>query len=83
MSLYDSLDWKDPSPDEISTRVLSRVKPGSICLFHNAAKNTPAALPSIIEGLQSDGYVLMPISQLIFKESYEIDHEGMQRPIKS
>lgn len=79
----DSLDWKDLPSGEISSRVLSRVKPGSICLFHNAAKNTPAALPSIIEGLQKDGYKLVPISELILKDSYEIDHEGRQRPIKS
>ena len=41
----DSLDWKDPTPDQICQRVLKRVQPGSIVLFHNAAKNTPAALP--------------------------------------
>ncbi len=79
----DSLDWKDLSSGEISKRVLSRVKPGSICLFHNAAKNTPAALPSIIEGLQKDGYRLVPISELILKDNYEIDHEGRQCPLKN
>ena len=33
----DSLDWKDLSAPEITKRVVSRVKPGSIVLFHNAA----------------------------------------------
>ena len=36
----DSLDWKGLSGDEITTRVLTRVQPGSIVLFHNAAGGT-------------------------------------------
>ena len=45
----DSLDWKGISADEIKSRVLKNVSPGSIVLFHNAAENTPQALPGIIE----------------------------------
>ncbi len=74
----DSLDWKDLSPAEISSRVCGGVRPGSICLFHNAAKNTPAALPLLIERLQSEGYRFVPISENIYTDSYTIDHEGRQ-----
>lgn len=74
----DSLDWKDPTPQQIIDRVLKRVKPGSIVLFHNGAKNTPAALPTIIEKLQSQGYKIVPVSQLIYKKDYTIDVAGMQ-----
>ncbi len=74
----DSLDWKDLSAADIKTRVLTRVKPGSIVLFHNAAKNTPEALPSIIESLITDGYKLIPISENISKGDYTVDHEGRQ-----
>lgn len=74
----DSLDWKELSSKEIYERVTSKVKNGSIILFHNAAKNTPEALPMIIENLQSKGYIFVPISQLIYKENYEIDHAGKQ-----
>lgn len=76
----DSLDWKDYSADKIYNRVTGRVKEGSICLFHNAAKHTPEALPSIIEKLQSDGYTLVPISELIYKGEFTLDHEGRQIP---
>ena len=76
----DSLDWKDISPSDISSRVLSKVKPGSIVLFHNAAKNTPAALPEILEKLISDGYEIVPISSLIYRDGYTVDHEGRQHP---
>jgi len=34
----DSLDWKGISAAEITQRVLSRVVPGSIILFHNAQR---------------------------------------------
>lgn len=74
----DSLDWKDLSAEEIYQRVTSRAAPGSICLFHNAALHTPEALPSIIEYLLSEGYSIVPISQLIYTENYTIDHAGRQ-----
>ena len=74
----DSLDWKDLSAKEIYERVTSRAAPGSICLFHNAALHTPEALPSIIEYLLSEGYSIVPISQLIYTENYTIDHTGRQ-----
>jgi len=74
----DSLDWKELSAEEIYKRVTEKAAPGSICLFHNAALHTPEALPSIIEYLLSEGYDIVPISQLIHTENYVIDHTGRQ-----
>jgi peptidoglycan/xylan/chitin deacetylase (PgdA/CDA1 family) len=51
---------------------------GSIILMHNGAKDTPAALESIINGLQGKGFEIVPISQLIIQGEYTIDHEGRQ-----
>lgn len=76
----DSLDWKELPADEITARVTSRVQPGSIVLFHNAAIHTPEALPGIIEALLREGYQFVPISQLIITGSYTIDHTGKQCP---
>ena len=77
----DSLDWKDLSAGEIQKRVLSRVKSGSVILFHNAALHTPEALPGIIESLQSQGYELVMVSELIYRDNFEMDHTGMQVPL--
>ena len=74
----DSLDWKDLSAADITKRVTSKVCPGSIVLFHNAAKYTPEALPGIIEALLQDGYTFVPISQIILSGEYTIDHTGRQ-----
>ena len=79
----DSLDWKGLSADEISKRVLSNVKSGSIVLFHNSAENTPEALPTIIEALIADGYTIVPISQILLTGDYAIDNTGMQCPSKN
>ena len=74
----DSLDWKGISADEITNRVVSKVQPGSIVLFHNAAENTPEALPGIIEKLIADGYKFIPVSQMLLTGDYVIDHTGKQ-----
>ena len=77
----DSLDWKDLSAADITKRVTSKVQPGSIVLFHNAALNTPEALPRVIEKLLQDGYTFVPISEIILKGEYTIDHTGRQCPV--
>ena len=76
----DSLDWKDLSAGEITKRVTGKVQPGSIVLFHNAAKHTPEALPEIIECLLRDGYTFVPISEILLDGEYTIDHTGRQCP---
>ena len=50
----------------------------SILLFHNAAEETPAALPTIIDGLIERGFTFAPISELIYKDGFYMDHTGMQ-----
>ena len=77
----DSLDWKDLSASEITKRVTSKVQSGSICLFHNAALHTPEALPSILEFFQTNGYKVVPISQIILSGEYYMDHAGKQCPV--
>lgn len=80
----DSLDWKEIPANEITQRVVSRVCPGSIVLFHNAAIHTPEALPGIIQCLLQEGYTFVPISQIILPGTcgtdYTIDHTGRQLP---
>ena len=72
----DSLDWKDPSPEQMTKTVLDKVQDGSIVLMHNGAKNTPAALPSIIEGIKDKGYEIVLIKDLIPEGEYYTDVQG-------
>ena len=74
----DSLDWKKLSAEEIAGRVKEKARPGSIVLFHNAGLHTPEALPGIIEFFQSNGYSIVPVSELLLKGDTYIDHTGRQ-----
>ena len=61
----------------------SKVQPGSIVLFHNAALHTPEALPRILSYRINEGYTVVPISQLILTVDYTIDHTGCQFPAET
>ena len=74
----DSLDWKDISATEICKRVISRVKSGSIVLFHNQGLHTAEALPTIIQELKEKGYEFVPIGNLIYKGNYKMGADGRQ-----
>ena len=76
----DSLDWKDLSASEIKSRVLEKVKNGSIVLFHNQGLHTAEALPTIIEELKNKGYEFVPIGELIYKNDYTMGADGAQIP---
>ena len=55
---------------------------GSIILCHNGAKYTAEALESLITGLKEKGYEIVPISGLIHRDNFYMDHEGRQIPGK-
>ena len=74
----DSIDWKNPSPDTIVSRVCNKAKNGSVVLFHLGKENTLEALGEIIGKLKKDGYEFVTVSKLICWENYEIDHTGRQ-----
>lgn len=65
-------DWKKLTGAQIASRVLRDIEPGSVILLHDGDSNgkrdrraTVAALPIIIEGLQSRGLNVVPLSHLL------------------
>lgn len=74
----DSLDWKELGIQPVVDRVTRNVNNGSIVLFHNNAKYVSEYLPIVIEKLQSEGYEIVPISELIYKDNFYIDNTGRQ-----
>lgn len=78
ISTPDSIDWKEPTPEEIKNRILEKTKSGSILLFHNDLANTTEALPQILTELKSRGFEFVPVSELIYKDNYTIDANGEQ-----
>lgn len=80
ISNSDSLDWKNYGVENIQNTVLNHkhLGNGSIILCHNGAKFTAEALDGLITGLKEKGYEFVPISKLIYKDTYNINHEGRQ-----
>lgn len=76
----DSLDWKDYDAATIIRRVTENdhLGNGSIILCHNGGKHTAEALDELITIFKQKGYSFVPISELILKDGYTINHEGRQ-----
>lgn len=76
----DSLDWKNYGVDSIINTVCQHkhLGNGSIILCHNGAEYTAEALQTLITTLKEEGYEFVPISELIYRENYHMNHEGRQ-----
>lgn len=75
----DSLDYTDLSKEDMWKRIEKGIGHGSIILMHSGTKNTADALPYIIENLQNMKYDIVKVSDLIYKDNYYINHQGMQK----
>jgi peptidoglycan-N-acetylglucosamine deacetylase len=61
----NSFDWKGKPPPEVAERVLERVKPGSIVLFHDtAADRTIETLRLVVPALRAQGYELVTVDKI-------------------
>jgi len=69
----DSLDWQEHGKEALVERVTSNLHPGAIILFHNNGLYTAEALPEIIAHTKKEGYTIVPISELLYKDNYYID----------
>ncbi len=74
----DSIDWKDPSPEKIVSRVTSKATNGSIVLFHLGKVNTLNALPAVIDSLKSQGYSFSSVGDMLIQGNTYIDNNGRQ-----
>lgn len=60
----DTLDWKTRNADSTYQSAIAGAKPGAIILMHEIHSSTIDAAPRIIDELQSQGYVLVTVSEL-------------------
>ena len=79
----DSLDWKDLSAGEISSRIIGQAGKGRIILCHNNGKHTAEALPVVLSTLKNQGYTFVPIGELIYHANYTINSNGRQVPVEN
>lgn len=76
----DSLDWKNEGVDELLKTVTEHknLGNGSIILCHNGAEYTAEALDTLINELETQGYEIVPISELIYRDHYHLNVQGKQ-----
>lgn len=60
-------------------RINSKLENGSIILMHNGTENTALSLDMIISNIKEKGYEIVPVSELIYKENYTINANGVQQ----
>ena len=74
----DSLDYKGLTGEQMWDRIKTKLEKGSIILMHNGTENTALSLDMIIKNIKQEGYELVTVSDLIYKENYAIDNNGVQ-----
>ena len=63
----DTLDWKIKNSKQITRRVVSTVKDGSIILMHDVYKTSVKAALDIIDKLQEEGYTFLRVDELMLR----------------
>ncbi|KFM99419.1 LysM peptidoglycan-binding domain-containing protein [Bacillus clarus] len=61
----DTIDWKEPPPEAIVTRIMDRVKERDIVLFHLNGKPTAVATDMVITELKRNGYQIVKVSEML------------------
>lgn len=61
----------------------SETENGAIILFHNNSDHVLDALKIILPRLKADGYKAVSIDELVLRENFTIDNNGIQRKNKT
>lgn len=78
----DTLDYTGLTGEQMWERLNNKLANGSIILMHNGTKHTADSLDKLIYNIKEKGYNLVTISELIYKDNYKIDANGVQTCIK-
>ena len=59
-------------------RIKNKLENGSIILSHNGTKHTADSLDMLIKNIKAQGFEVVTVSDLIYKDNYTINNNGMQ-----
>ena len=74
----DTLDYNGLTGEQMWERIQPKLENGSIILMHNGTENTALSLNEIITKIKEKGYTPVKVSELIYKDNYTIDNNGVQ-----
>lgn len=63
-------------------RLEPKLTNGSIILSHNGTKHTADSLEMLIHNIKEKGFKIVTVSDLIYKENFKIDANGVQTKIE-
>ena len=78
----DTLDNTGHTGNEMWNRFDRKLKKGDIILMHNGTKHTADSLELLIKNIQSKGFEIKKVSDIIYKDNYKINENGTQIQIK-
>ncbi|PKL03357.1 MAG: hypothetical protein CVV55_00280 [Synergistetes bacterium HGW-Synergistetes-2] len=70
----NSRDYTGVSAARMTARILSKVSPGSILLFHSGVSSTINALPEIVSSLRSKGFDFVTLDEMLSGYSALLPH---------
>lgn len=79
----DTLDYNGLTGEQMWQRIEPKLEKGSIILMHNGTENTALSLDMIIKNIKEKGLEPVTVSELIYKENYSIDNNGVQHKINN
>ena len=74
----DTLDYEGLTGEEMWNRLKNKLENGSIILSHNGTKHTADSLDMLIKNIKSQGFEITTVSDLIYKDNYIINNNGIQ-----
>lgn len=81
ISVVWSIDAKDFNIEEDYEASFNKISSGSILLFDNNSKESLDKMEKTIKYLKGEGYKFKTLSEVLYKDSYYIDHTGRQKSI--
>lgn len=74
----DTLDYQALTGEQMWKRIGSNLQNGDIILSHNGTAHTSDSLDMLIKNIKEKGFEIVKVSDLIYKENYEINNNGTQ-----
>ena len=74
----DTLDYQALTGEQMWKRIGENLQNGDIILSHNGTAHTSDSLDMKIKNIKAKGYGIVKVSDLIYKQNYEINNNGTQ-----
>lgn len=74
----DTLDYSGLTGDQMWARLKDKLNNGDIILSHNGTKHTADSLDMLIKNIKAEGFEVVRVSDLIYKDNYKINNNGTQ-----